>query len=77
MDGCQLKQLGSHLGIFPGLLPIFSSLLTVPLQQDQWEGQSPDSHPLCPSAATGTLSLSWNVGTIIRPSWGRLREHCM
>lgn len=34
-DTHQLEPLGSHLGIFPGLVPVFSSLLAVPLQQDQ------------------------------------------
>lgn len=33
--GVSWSRWGSHLGIFLGLVPIFSSLLTVSLQQDQ------------------------------------------
>ena len=47
----------SHLGIFPGPFPIFSSLLTVPLQQDQKE-RSASKHPPSPSLSSQRAELS-------------------
>ena len=47
----------SHLGIFPGPFPIFSSLLTVPLQQDQRE-RSASKHPPSPSLSSQRAVLS-------------------
>lgn len=49
----------SHLGVFLGPGPIFSSLLTVPLQQDQRETSAPKPPPsLSRSSHRSSLSHS-------------------